>query len=172
MSATVASEFVDGVLPFAELPRFNCGVLSSSESRVAEGAGGRDADADVAAGVPGAICGLGAVSEFPLPRFSLGRSGSSSLGEEPRGGLLDELVAVLSWLGVAWRELGVARSLPLGASAVELTEEPLEEPVDKGCDVSFIACEAATCSSSVPSRTIVSVEAWNALLTWPASIRT
>ena len=143
-SATVASEFVDGVLPPVELPRFNCGGPSSA-SGVADGAGGRDRDAADMAESPGLICARGVPSELPVPRCSLGRSGSSLLIWEPVEG-------------------GLPSSLPL--------DEPTGELLAKGRDVSFIACDAATCSSSVPSLTIVIVEAWYVLLTWFASTRT
>src|ERR1700722_20967413 len=87
-SATVASEFVDGVLPPAEPPRFNFGGPSSSASRGAGRADGRDTDPDVGAESPGLICARGVPSELPVPRCSLGRSGSSLLIWEPaEGGL-------------------------------------------------------------------------------------
>ncbi len=44
---------------------------------------------------------------------------------------------------------------PPGLLAYELTDGAL----DKGCDVSFTARDAAACSSIVPSLTIVIVEA-------------
>ena len=61
-------------------------------------------------------------------------------------------------------EGGLPWSLPLDEATGEL--------LDKGRDVSFTACDAAACSSIVPSLTIVIVEAWYTLLTWFASIRT
>lgn len=103
---------------------------------------------------------LGVLSELPVVRCSLGRSGSSSLMEEPIGASLDELPAVLSGLEVARRNVGLALSLPLDEPAGELLEELLVETLDKGRDVSFVACDAAACSSVVPSLTIVIVEAW------------
>jgi len=80
-------------------------------------------------------------------------------------GLLDELPVVLSgleavWcdLGVSW--LGVSWLLPLDEPPGLLADELAMELLDKGRDVSFTACDAAACSSMVPSRTIVMVEAW------------
>jgi len=61
----VASEFVDGVLPPVELPRFNTGGPSSASG--VDGAGGRDRDADVMAESPGVICARGVLSELPVP---------------------------------------------------------------------------------------------------------
>jgi hypothetical protein len=137
-------EFVGGVLPPVELPRFNTGGPSSA-SRAADGADGRDTGPDGGAESPGVICALGVPSELPVARCSLGRPGSSLLLWEPVEG------------GLPW-------SLPLDEATGEL--------LDKGRDVSFTACDAAACSSIVPSLTIVIVEAWYTLLTWFASIRT
>jgi len=109
----VASEFVDGVLLPVELPRFNFGGPSSSASRGADGADGRNTDPDVGAESPGVICALGVPSELPVARCSLGRSGSSLLFGELAEGLLGELPVVLSGLEAAWRNLGVSWSLPL-----------------------------------------------------------
>jgi hypothetical protein len=155
----VASEFVDGVLPPLELPRFNCGGPSSSASRGSDGADGRDTGPDVAAESPGVICALGVPSELPVARCSLGRSGSSLLFAE-LAGLLDELPVALSGLEVAWRDLGVSWSLPLDEPLELLADELPMELLDKGCEVSFTACDAAACSSIVPSLTIAIVEAW------------
>ena len=160
----MASEFVDGVPPPVELPRFNCGGPSSSASRGADGADGRDTDPDVGAESPGVICALGVPSELPVARCSLGRSGSSSLIdepiEEPLEALLDEFPVGLSGLDAARRSAGLPLSLPLGEPDGDLLEELPVESLDKGCDVSFTACDAAACSSIVPSLTIVIVEAW------------
>lgn len=156
----MASEFVEGVLRSVETPRFNCGGPESSASPGAAGAGGRDTEAGVVEEPPGVTCALGVPSELPADRCSLGRSGSSLLIGAPIGALLDELPVALSGLEVARRNVGLASSLPLDEPAGELLEELLVEPVDKGRDGSFIACEAAACSSVVPSLTIVIVEAW------------
>ena len=104
------------------------------------------------------ICPLGVPSELPVARCSLGRSGSSLLLGELAEGLLDELPLVLSGLEAAWRNLGVSWSPPLDEPP-GLPDELLIELLDKGRDVSFTACDAAACSSIVPSRTIVIVEA-------------
>jgi hypothetical protein len=154
-----ASEFVDGVLPPVELPRFNCGGPSSASGE-ADVAGGRDRDADVVVESPGVICALGVPSELPVARCSFGRSGSSLLLGEVAERLLDELLVVLSGLEFACRSLGLPWSPALDEPTGELLEELLVESWAKGRDVSFIACDAATCSSSVPSLTIVIVEAW------------
>ena len=137
------------MLPPVELPRFNCGGPSSSASRGADGADGRDTDPDVGAESPGVICALGGPSELPVARCSLGRSGSSLLFGELAEGLLDELPVLLSGL-----------ELPLDEPPGLLPDELLIELLDKGRDVSFTACDAAACSSIVPSLTIVIVEAW------------
>ena len=75
-------------------------------------------------------------------------------------GLLDELPVALSGLEVAWRDLGVSWSLPLDEPLELLADELPMELLDKGCEVSFTACDAAACSSIVPSLTIAIVEAW------------
>jgi len=80
--------------------------------------------------------------------------------EEPLEGLLDELPAALSGLEAARRSVGLPLSLPLDEPDADLLEELPVESLDKGRDVSFIAWEAAACSSVVPSVTIVIVEAW------------
>jgi hypothetical protein len=139
--ATVASEFVDGVLPPVEFPRFNCGGPSSSASRGVDAADGRDTGLDVAAESPGVVCALGVPSELPVARCSLGRSGSSSLMEEPLEGLLDEFPVVLSGLEAARRSAGLPLSLPLGEPDADLLEELPVESLDNGRDVSFTACE-------------------------------
>ena len=105
------------------------------------------------------ICVLGVPSELPVVRCSLGRSGSSSVIEEPLEGLLDELPAALTGLEAARRSVGLPLSPPLDELDADLEGLPVES-LDKGRDVSFIACEAAACSSVVPSLTIVIVEAW------------
>ena len=88
-------------------------------------------------------------------------------------GLLDELPVVLSGLEAARRSAGLPLSLPLGEPDADLLEELPVESLDKGRDVSFIACDAAACSSVVPSLTIVIVEAWLTLwLSRSALIRT
>jgi hypothetical protein len=175
--ATLASEFVDGMLPPVEFPRFNCGGPSSSASRGADGADGRDTGLDVAAESPEVVCALGEPPELPVARCSLGRSGSSSLIEEPieepLEALLDEFPVGLSGLAAARRNAELLLSLPLGEPDADLLEELPVESLDKGRDVSFIACEAAACSSVVPSLTIVIVEAWLTLwLSRSALIRT
>jgi len=158
--ASPASEFVEGVLGSVEPPRLNWGGLESSASCGAAVAGRRDTVADVVAESPGVICVLGVPSELPVVRCSLGRSGSSLLIEEPLEGLLDELPAALSGLEAARRSVGLPLSLPLDEPDADLLEELPVESLDKGRDVSFIAWEAAACSSVVPSVTIVIVEAW------------
>ena len=151
---------MDGVLPPVELPRFNRGGPSSSASRGADGADGRDTDPDVGAESPGVIGALGVPSELPVARCSLGRSGSSLLFGELAEGLLDELPVVLSELEAVWRDRGVSWSLPLDEPPGLLADELPMELLDKGRDVSFTACDAAACSSIVPSLTIFIVEAW------------
>ena len=116
--------------------------------------GGRDTVADVVAESPGLFCVLGVPAELPVVRCSLGRSGSSLLLEEPLEELLDELPMALSGFEAALRSAGPF-SLPLDEPAADLVES-----LDKGRDVSFIACEAAACSSVVPSLTNVIIEAW------------
>jgi hypothetical protein len=127
----------------------------------------------------------GVAFELPVVRFSLGRSGSSlkggllgrSLLEELLGvllalalaelfyGLLGELLAVLFPLEAALCNLGLSGGLS-GALLLDdapglLPGELLAELLDKtkGCDVSFMACDAAARSSMVPSLTIVIVKA-------------
>ena len=78
---------------------------------------------------------------------------------EPAG-LLDAPPVVLSVLEAIWRDLGVSWSLPVDEPPELLADELPTELLDKGCDVSFTACDAAACSSIVPSRTIVILEAW------------
>jgi hypothetical protein len=148
------------MLGLAEPPRLNCGGPESSASCGAVGAGGRDTVADVVAESPGLICVLSVLSELPVVRCSLGRSGSSLLIEEPLEELLDELPLPLSGFEAARRSAGPPLSLPLAEPAADLLEEPPVESLDKGRDVSFVACEAAACSSVVPSLIIVIVEAW------------
>ena len=80
--------------------------------------------------------------------------------EELFEGLLDELPVALSGLEDARRSVGLPSSPPLDEPDADLLEELPLESLDKGRDVSFIACEAAACSSVVPSRTIVIVDAW------------
>ena len=80
--------------------------------------------------------------------------------EEPLEGLLDELPVALSGLEAAWRGVGLPLSLPPDEPDADLLEELPVESLDKGRDVSFLASEAAACSSIVPSLTIVIVEAW------------
>jgi hypothetical protein len=82
------------------------------------------------------------------------------LFEELAEGLLDELPVVLSGLEAACLNLGVSWSLPLDEPSGWLADELPMELLDKGRDVSFTACDAAACSSIVPSLTIVIVEAW------------
>lgn len=157
--ASAASEFVEGVLGLVEPPRLNCGGPESSASCGAADAVGRDTFADVVAESPGLICVPGLLSELPVVRCSLGRSGSSLLIDEALEELLDELSLPLSGFEAARRSAGPP-SLPLVEPAADLLEEPPVESLDKGRDVSFVACEAAACSSVVPSLTIVIVEAW------------
>lgn len=103
------------------------------------------------------------LSELDGARRSFGRSGSSSMLEELLEELLDELLAVSSELEDARRSLG-----RLGSLLDEAFEEPLEElpgePCVMGCDVSSVACEAAECSSIVPSFTSDMVVARSVLL--------
>jgi hypothetical protein len=128
----------------------------------------------------------GVLFELPLVRLSLGRSGSSlkggllgrSLLEGPLGvllalvlaemfdGLVGGLLAVLFPLEAGLRNLGLSGglsgALPLDEALGLLLAELLVELLDKakGCDVSFMACDAAARSSMVPSLTMVIVEAW------------
>ena len=81
-------------------------------------------------------------------------------------GLLGELLAVLFPLEAALCNLGLSGGLS-GALLLDdapglLPGELLAELLDKtkGCDVSFMACDAAARSSMVPSLTMVIVEAW------------
>jgi hypothetical protein len=75
-------------------------------------------------------------------------------------GLLVELPAVLFPLEAALCNLGLSGALPLDEAAALLLGELLIELLGKGCDVSFMACDAAARSSIVPTFTIVIVEAW------------
>lgn len=158
--ASAESEFVEGVLGLVEPPRLSCGGPESSASCGAADAGGRDTVADVVAESPGLGCGLGVLSELPVVRCSLGRSGSSFVIEEPLEGLLGELPVAVSGLEAARRSVGLPLSPPLDEPDTDLLEELPVESLDKGRDVAFTACEAAACSSVVPSLTIVIVEAW------------
>jgi hypothetical protein len=128
--------------------------------------------------------------ELPLVRFSLGRSGSSLNGGLLGGvlleesleallggllalvladlfeGLLEEPPAELAPLEAALCNLGLSGglsgALPLDEAPGLLLAELLVALLDnaKGCDVSFMACDAAARSSIVPSLTIAIVEAW------------
>ena len=120
----------------------------------------------------------GVLFELPLVRLSLGRSGSSLNGgllgggllgvvlAELFDGLLEAVPAVLAPLEAGLRNLGLSGglsgALPLDEALGLLLAELLVELLDKakGCDVSFMACDAAARSSMVPSLTMVIVEAW------------
>lgn len=99
--------------------------------------------------------------ELEGARRSLGRSGSSSRLDELLEELLDELPVELltlsSELPDARRNLGRFGLLSFEESdefeaVAVLADEPLPEPFVIGRDVSSTACEAAACSSIVPSR--------------------
>jgi hypothetical protein len=81
-------------------------------------------------------------------------------------GLFEEPPAVLAPLEAALCSLGrsggLSGALPLDETPGLLLAELLVALLDKakGCDVSFMACDAAARSSIVPSLTMVIVEAW------------
>jgi hypothetical protein len=89
-------------------------------------------------------------SELDVALRNFGRSGSSLLLEE----LLDDVAVLLSELELARRSWG--RSPDVGVA-----DELLAELVDVGLVMGFVgssvACDAAACSSSVPSLTIAMV---------------
>ena len=99
------------------------------------------------------------MEEVSEPESARRKTGRSSLREE----LLAEVAVLSSELEAARRSLGRSPGLSFDERFGESLAEWSVEPLVMGREVSSIACDAAACSSMVPSLTIVTLVAWYTL---------